>query len=86
MSVSLGGEPSRREGGPRPTEHQLRAAEIRSAATGESVEYVLSVFMGVGRHGGTSAAALAPAPEPPLEDDTAQLAPVISLFGTRDPR
>jgi hypothetical protein len=35
----------------RPTEHQLQMARIRARTTGESVEQVLSVFMGGGRHG-----------------------------------
>jgi hypothetical protein len=45
-------------------------ARIRARATGESVAHVLSVFMGVGRHGAESGAG-ATGPEAPLTGDTA---------------
>lgn len=94
MIAPLGEEPSRRGGVPGPTEHQLRMAEVRSRATGESFEHVLSVFMGVGRYGDVSTAsgaehgtrsgapltdASAVPPVPGAEEPEAAIAPVIPL-------
>ncbi|OEU87029.1 hypothetical protein DB35_26080 [Streptomyces abyssalis] len=100
MSAPLRNENSGQGGSgaaPRPTEHQMRMARIRAAATGESLSQVLSVFMGAGRHG-EEAGAPPTGPEAPLAADPSdpsdpaatdaeapeQLAPVIPL--TREAR
>ncbi|WP_216311706.1 hypothetical protein [Streptomyces nanshensis] len=98
MSVPLGDDSSRRRGdGPQPTAHQIRMASIRAEATGESLDQVLSVFMGGGRHGTDhepqpvseteSGPAPASAPDPvPASDDAARLADVIPLSRARGTR
>jgi hypothetical protein len=58
VPLGQGAEPG--QGGPRPTAHQLRMAHVRADATGESLSHVLSVFMGVGRHGEQTAAVAEP--------------------------
>jgi hypothetical protein len=82
MSISLkdGGDPGQERGRGRLDEQRLRRmAHIRAEATGESIEQVLSVFTGTGRHGtpageGQDAeAGSGPRPSAPA------LAPVIEL-------